>query len=658
MARLIVKSPYIKCGSSQNVSGYLNYIATRERVEIVPDDRPPTRKQEQLIQKLMQDFPDAKELLEYDDYKNTPTKANASSFITLALEQNWSQVQSTEGYAKYIATRPRAERLGSHGLFGDADHVSLDTAMSELEHYTGNVWTHIISLKRKDATRLGYDNAAAWRTLLRAHRNDIAAAMNIKPEDFRWYAAFHSEGNHPHVHMMAWSATPGQAYLDKAGIKEIKSVLTNQIFQQELLHLYEEKSVSRDELVRQTRRTMLELTQRMRDGLCICPTAEQKLWELSQKLDDVQGKKVYGYLPKPLKQLVDETVDAMAKLPTVNECYQKWWELQCQLNDYYSEQQRQRPSLSQQKEFRQIKNAVIKEAEHIRQGRMSFEDTAMQQEDEQLDDRTMSYDYWELRQIIYNENTSLEERDNAIAELAQIANQGDTHAQYLTGLLYRDGGLLVPDAEQARHWLELSAQELPDAQYALGKLYLSDDPDIHDPAKGLYWLQQATDSGHEYAAYCLGKKYLSGENIFKDSAKAVVYLRQAAEHANPYAQYLLGKLCLMGEGVPKDKEAAQYWFSMAEKNGHAYAGYFLDRMERQEDLPPPNILLSATRLLHHMGSIFRDNAPRPTVPTGIQIDHKRLQRLREKKMAMGHKWNDHEEKQNHGMGGMGSMGGM
>ena len=616
MARLIVKSPYIKCGGGQNASGYLNYIATRERVEIVPDDRPPTRKQEQLIQKLVKDFPDTRELLEYDDYNAAPTKANASSFITLALEQNWNRVQSTEGYAKYIATRPRAERLGSHGLFGDADHVSLDAAMNELNHYTGNVWTHIISLKREDAARLGYDNAAAWRTLLRTHRNDIAAAMNIKPEDFRWYAAFHNEGNHPHVHVMAWSATPGQAYLDRDGIKEVKSVLTNQVFQQELLHLYEEKSVSRDELVHQTRQAMLELAQRMRDGLCICPTAEKKLWELSQKLDDVSGKKVYDYLPKPLKQLVDEVVDAMEKLPTVNECYQKWWELQCRLNDYYSEQQWQRPPLSQQKEFRQIKNAVIREAEHIRQGRMSFEDAALTQEDEQMiDDRSMSYNCWELRKIIADESTPLEERDKAIAELKQIANQGDPHAQYLMGLLYRDGGLLVPDAEQAKRWLELSAQELPDAQYALGKLFLSDDPDIHDPTKGIYWLQQAADSEHEYAAYRLGKEYLNGKNVSKDSAKAAAYIRQAAEQANPYAQYLLGKLYLMGDGVPKDKEAAQYWFSVAEQNGHAYAGYFLDRMDRQENLPP-NILLSAMRLLHHMGSIFRDNAPRPAAPAG------------------------------------------
>ena len=210
MARLIVKSPYIQCGK-QNAGGYLRYIATRERVEIIPDDRPPTRKQEQLITKLTKDFPDVKELLEYEDYVQKPTKANASSLITLALEEHWKQVQQTDGYMKYIATRPRVERLWDHGLFGDEDSVELEQAMSELDQYTGNVWTHIISLKREDAARLGYDNARAWMNLLRANRNDIAAAMNISPGNFRRYAAYHDEGDHPHVHMMTWSTVPGEA---------------------------------------------------------------------------------------------------------------------------------------------------------------------------------------------------------------------------------------------------------------------------------------------------------------------------------------------------------------------------------------------------------------------------------------------------------------
>ena len=218
MARLILKSPYLKCDNDSSVSGYLRYIGTRERVELLPDDRPPTRKQEQLVKKLTKDFPEAKELDEYSDYEAKHTKATASAFITRALEENWSAVQQSDGYMKYIATRPRAERLGDHGLFSDEDDVDLTKAMDELDHYTGNVWTHILSLKREDATRLGYDNAKAWWNLLRANRNDIAAAMNIPPNHFRWYAAFHDEGEHPHVHMMAWSTVPEEAYLTKETI--------------------------------------------------------------------------------------------------------------------------------------------------------------------------------------------------------------------------------------------------------------------------------------------------------------------------------------------------------------------------------------------------------------------------------------------------------
>ena len=185
---------------------------------------------------------------------------------------------STQSGAQMVS--PRAERLGEHGLFGDDDNVDLSRVMDELDHYTGNVWTHIISLHREDAEQLGYDHAEAWRTLLRTYRNDIAAAMKIPPEDFHWYAAFHDEGNHPHVHMMAWSAKPNQAYLSKDGIRQIKSTLTNQIFRQELLHVYEQRSTSRDELVAEARKAMLELAKAMREMTCIHPEAEQMIWDL------------------------------------------------------------------------------------------------------------------------------------------------------------------------------------------------------------------------------------------------------------------------------------------------------------------------------------------------------------------------------------------
>ena len=646
MARLIVKSPYIKCGAGQSAGGYLKYIATRERVEIIPDDRPPTRKQEQFIAKLVKDFPDARELMEYEDYLSHPTKATASALITLTLESNWNRVQGMEGYAKYIALRPRAERLGEHGLFGDDDNVDLSRVMDELDHYTGNVWTHIISLHREDAERLGYNHADAWRTLLRTHRNDIAAAMKIPPEDFRWYAAFHDEENHPHVHMMAWSAKPNQAYLSKDGIRQIKSTLTNQIFRQELLHVYEQKSKSRDELVAEARKAMLELAKAMQEMTCIHPEAEQMIWNLSRQLGQVGGKKTYGYLPKPMKKLVDEIVDEMARLPTVDACYQTWWELQCQVEDYYSEgKKRLRPPLSQQKEFRQIKNAVIKEAEHIRMNRFSFEDEEMQDDGEQISTYGMSYECQDLQSVANDESFPLVERDEAAEQLEQLAEDGDAYAQYIIGTAYRDGGLLIPDTVKAQKLLERAAeQDLDAAQYALGKLYLSDEADVHDSAKGIYWLKRSADNGNDFAAYRLGKEYLSGKNTVKD---AVSYLRQAADNGSAYAQYLLGKLTLMGEGIPKDMDAAYEWFAAARDNGHAYAEFFVERMERQEDLPPPNILLSATQLLYHMGNIFRDNAPAPAA-NGVQIDRKRLAQMRQKRVALGHKPDDHEPEQQQG----------
>ena len=564
-------------------------------------------------------------------------------------------MQTSEGYAKYIATRPRAERLGDHGLFGDEDGVDLDKAMSELEHYTGNVWTHIISLHREDAERLGYNNAQAWRSLLRTHRNDIAAAMKIPPQDFRWYAAFHDEGKHPHVHMMAWSVKPGQAYLSKDGIRQIKSTLTNQIFKQEMLHLYEQKSESRDELMRETRRVMLELSQQMSESVCEHPQAEQMILNLVQRLGEVKGKKSYGYLPKALKKQVDKIVDQMERLPVVNECYQKWWDLQCRASDFYSEKERQRPPLSQQKEFRAIKNAVIREAERIRQNQISFEDRDMEDGGGWVDDRELTWACWELRGTIENEKLPLAERDAAAAKMEQLAQTGDAYAQYFLGLLYRDGGLLIPDTEKAKHWLERAAkQEVHAAQYALGRLFLSDDPDVHDPSEGIRWMKAAAQNGNDYAAYILGEEYLSGKHVVKNSGTAAEYMHQAAQADNPWAQYLMGKLYLMGEGVEQDEDTAYEWFQAAAEQGHTYAQFFVDRMEQQGQLVSPSLLLSATRLLHHMGNIFRDSAPQDSTTRAPHIERKRLQKLRAKKIALGHKPDDYEEEQT--MDGM-TMGG-
>ena len=652
MAGLIVKSPYLKCGGGSSVSGYLRYIGTRERVEILPDGRPPTRKQEQLITKLVKDFPNSKELDEYLDYAEKPTKANASAFITRVLEENWAQVQQSEGYMKYIATRPRAERLGDHGLFGDEDGVDLTKAMEELDQYTGNVWTHILSLKREDAARLGYDNAKAWMNLLRANRNDIAAAMNIPPNHFRWYAAFHDEGKHPHVHMMAWSTVPGEAYLTREGIRKIKSQLTNQIFKQEMLHTYEQKSQSRDELVREARRAIRRLTREMAQSICSAPEIGQKMEHLATQLETVKGKKSYGYLLKSVKKTVDEVVDRLEELPVVRECYEQWCILQNEVDSYYHDKPREKKKLSQEKEFRQIKNAVIQEAERIRLGEITFENADLTSHDEPEQLRGESYDCWELRQIIRDDSLPLEDRDGAAEELERLAERGDAHAQLLLGQLYRDGPLLIPDSQKAKHWFTQAAiQGLTEAQYALGKLLLSGDLEVRDPDEGIRWLKQAAENGSHFAAYRLGKEYLEGNAVNKDATRAADWFTQSAEAGNQYAQYMLGKLYLTGQGVTHDQAQAMDWFSRSAAQGNRYAQFFL---EHQNYLRPPSVMLAATHLLYHMSRIFEDHAL-PQSSAGLHVDRKLRRRIQEKKIAMGHKPDDHEEEQNQGgmiMGGM------
>lgn len=641
MAGLIVKSPYLKCGGGSSVSGYLRYIGTRERVEIIPDDRPPTRKQEQLITKLTKDFPEAKELGEYSDYKDKPTKANASVFITRALEENWFQVQQSDGYMKYIATRPRAERLGDHGLFGDEDAVDLEKTMRELDQYSGNVWTHILSLKREDAARLGYDNAKAWRNLLRANRNDIAAAMNIQPNHFHWYAAFHDEGKHPHVHMMAWSTVPGEAYLTRDGIRNIKSALTNQIFKQEMLHTYEQKSQSRDELVREARRAIRQLTQEMAQSICTAPEIEQKMEQLVGQLETVKGKKSYGYLPKSVKKTVDEVVDKLEELPVVRVCYDQWCRLQGEVESYYHDKPRERKKLSQEKEFRQIKNAVIQEAERIRLGEISFEDDGISQTDEPEHVRNESQACRELWRIIRNEDISLDYRDRAAEKLEQVAERGDAYAQYRMGQLYRDGPLLIPDNHKAKHWLSQAAKQgLPEAQYALGKLLLSDDWEVRDSDEGIHWLKQAAENGSHFAAYRLGKEYLEGNAVNKDTSRAADWFTKSAEAGNQYAQYMLGKLYLMGQGLPRDQAQATVWFSRSAAQGNQYAQFFL---EQRNNLRPPSVMLAVTQLLYHISRIFEDNSVPSAVPVGQQVDRKLRRKIQEKKIAMGHKPDDHEE---------------
>ena len=252
--------------------------------------------------------------------------------------------------------------------------------------------------------------------------------------------------------------------------------------------------------------------------------------ELAAQLGTVKGKKSYGYLPKRLKALVDEIVDEMERLPAVSKCYDQWLMFQGRVDSYYHDKPQKHIPLSQQKEFRQIKNAVIQEAERLRLGEITFEEKGLNQQDEPEEFRNEPYDYWTLRDIIRDESLTMEERSGAVSEMDKLAENGDMYAQYLMGKLWRDGPLLIPDSVNARYWFEQAAeQEHIVAQYSLAKLHLSDDVEVRDIRQGMNWLYTAAVNGSSCAMYRLAKECLKGEHIKKNTASAMEWFTRSAE---------------------------------------------------------------------------------------------------------------------------------
>ena len=387
--------------------------------------------------------------------------------------------EDAEGiYMRYIATRPRAETHEGHGLFGAEPHVDLEKTMQELKTHEGNVWTIIYSLHREDAERLGYNNAAAWRKLLVSQQNKFAEAFHIPASALHWYAAYHDADTHPHIHMMIW--TDQKTVLKRDAVVKLRSVMTNSIFQAELENLYIRKDAAYKDVSEAAREVMRELVDRMESVSAQPASIQQKLLELALELRTTSGKKQYAYLKKPLKDMVDSIVDELEKLPEVAAYYSVWNGLRDTLEGYYKNRPRQHNPLSRQKEFRAIKNAIIQEAERLRQQ----------------------------------------------MEQTQAATEQDS-----------------------------SQDEEP-----------------------------------------------SAENTPTDAS------------ANP---------------------------TLADENTSSTASH-------HARLPSEYLLNSTVRLFHQMGQIFRDNAAPPSNPMGIRVDSKRRKKLMQKRLAMGHKQDDHEQEQGYG----------
>ncbi|ANU54857.1 hypothetical protein I5Q82_05765 [Acutalibacter muris] len=305
MAKLVTKFKFLKPGARQGRGGYAKYIATRDGVEKIDDSKrfaPVSWNQKQLINKILRNFPDTRDMLEYEDYQQKQTIESASEFISRAIEDNAAAALNAKTYADYIATRPRAERFGSHGLFtDDGVQVNLAKVSQELNEYGGNVWTVIISLRREDAERLGFDNGSRWRDMLRTQTQALSENLRIPMGHLKWFAAFHNESHHPHVHLIAYSTVESKGYLTKQGVQKLRSSLAKDIFAQDLLCIYEKQTEHRNRLRSESRDVLAEIVSQIKAGRYSNPQLEELLLQLARRLFRTKGKKVYGYLKVDVK---------------------------------------------------------------------------------------------------------------------------------------------------------------------------------------------------------------------------------------------------------------------------------------------------------------------------------------------------------------------
>lgn len=695
MAKIILKSRYLRAGSRQHSEHLIRYIAKREGVQKIDETwkhQSATKEQKKLIEELVRDYPETKDSFEYQDFISKPSKGTASEFISRAIDDNVDLIGKRENYVSYIAKRPRAERHGAHGLFTDADvPINLSKVAEEVANHNGNVWTHILSLRREDAARLGYDNAYAWQNLLRSQAETIAENMKIPLTDLRWYAAYHDESYHPHVHMVVYSAGK-EPYLTKLGIRNIKAAFAKQIFRHDLLQVYVEQTNHRNELTQKSRDILSDIIARINSGSYDNPVVTDLLLKLSEQMKNHKGKKVYGYLPQAGRNIVNAIVDELVKEKNIATLYDLWYEQRDAITGTYQDTPERHIPLSQNKEFKAIKNAVIQESLNILYDRITFEEAITEQEefapDEQEPEKTKSessaskkwwndpdhplFQYRKAKEYL-DKDSPLYDPVEAVRWLLLSAEQGYEYAQYRLGKLYLLGDEIVQDFSQAESWLEkASDQGNSYAKYSLAKMHLAGLVAQSDTHKALRLLKESTDDGNQWAQYLLGKFCFRGEHTEKDMAEAERLLNASAKQNNSQAQYLLAKLYLCEDGIPKDAEKALHWLWESVKQENQYAQYQLGKMllfgkDAEQDVQNGILLLSASaeqgnvyaarllqsyysgrlknpsvgmasfRLLSQLARLFQDRLRRNEDGQRAIIEKKLRQKIEEKKQAHGMK---------------------
>lgn len=366
MAGVFFSSPYLKGGKqSAKLANLTKYISTREGVELLKDtdsDLPATKQQQDFISRLLKTFPDIREMPEYEDYNAEHSQKNAAEFISQVQENYAYLLGKRENYVDYVANRPGVKKLGDHGLWNaDGKVPVLQNAVDEVAHHPGNVWTPVIAIQRPDAERLGYDSADSWRALICSELDQIAKAYKILPSHLKWYAAFHEKERSVHVHLIIFSTDPNEGYLTKPAILELRSALTRQIFKDDLKNIYVQQTAYRDKLQENALAVMESLIHKMQSGELANPKLELLITELAERLRNNSGKKVYGYLPPATKRIVDAIVDELASDERIAEAYSLWQDMRDEVFSFYSKAKPERVPLSQQKEFKPVRNMVIRE---------------------------------------------------------------------------------------------------------------------------------------------------------------------------------------------------------------------------------------------------------------------------------------------------------
>lgn len=574
MPKLILRCNYLKNSPPAHLANYINYIGTRDGVEKVGSTTallPATVKQKELIADILTKVPDAKRMHEYHDYVQRPTRENASELITQALENNLDIIAKKKNYMDYLANRPGVEIIGTHGLFSnEGDPIVLSHVAEEVANHTGVIWTNVISLRREDAERLGYDSAAQWQALLRSRVQLLCENYKIDSRNLKWYAAFHNESHHPHVHMVVYSTNPSEGYLTTKGINAMRSAYAHDIFRQDFISIYEKTTEQRDRLKEQAENSLLFLLQQMQKGICHNPRIAEQMQLLSKRLQNTGGKKVYGYLKADVKAIVNTIVDELAKEKCVAECYREWQKCRDEIQHYYKDTDIERIPLSQQKELKSIKNMVIREAVRFGEGYLYLKEADT--EDEITYYAKWTNRYKEARGYLYGTAESEADEEAAYEIMLEEAEAGNAYAMHDMGKIYAQGIGAQASREQAEEWYGKSLntlllleeiQERVYLEYRIGKMYQYGLGTEENPKEAVRWFHKAAEKGHIYACYSLAMLYLRGQGVERDDGRAYGLFLRSYDGGNPYAAYELGKLCEAGRGTVRNPEKAQNYYRAA-----------------------------------------------------------------------------------------------